>query len=405
MNFVEKESQHFFHTYKRIPLDIDRGEGVYLITKDGTRYLDLFAGIAVNALGYNHPAVIAAIMEQVQKYIHVSNFFYQEPQLALADRLIAASGFSKVFLTNSGTEALEGSLKLARKWGRSSGKTTIFGLTGSFHGRTFGSLSITGREKYRDGYDPFLPNTYILKFNDIDDLTQNINERTLAVVLEFIQGEGGINLVSREYIDLLARLREQFDFLIIADEIQSGIGRTGKFFGFHHFGLTPDIVVVAKALGGGLPLGAILGTEKLDNVFTPGSHGTTFGGNPVACAAGLATLQEILDHGAMKNAESTGEYLKRRLVELMGQYPELIQEVRGLGLMLGVQMKFDANQLAEDLRESKVLVNVTENTVLRFVPALILSKKEADTGVEALRTGLDRHLSAARRHQQSSIHI
>jgi acetylornithine/N-succinyldiaminopimelate aminotransferase len=404
MNFIKKESEQFFHTYKRIPLDVDRGEGVYLITKEGARYLDLFAGIAVNALGYNHPSVIAAIMNQAQKYVHVSNFFYQDPQLALADRLLRASGFSKVFFTNSGTEAMEGSLKLARKWGRTLGKTTIFGLTGSFHGRTFGSLSVTGREKYRNGYEPFLPDTRIIKFNDIDDLRENVNEKTLAVVIEFIQGESGINLVDRAYSEALARLREQFDFLVIADEIQSGLGRTGKFFAFQHFHLKPDIVVLAKAIGGGLPLGAILGTEKLENVFSPGTHGTTFGGNPVSCAAGLATLEEILDHGVMQNAELVGSYLKERLTDLMRRYPGQIEEVRGLGLMLGVQMKFDANQLVEELRESKVLANVTENTVLRFIPPLILSKEDVDVGVDAIGSLLE-HLISPNRTKRSSVRV
>jgi acetylornithine/N-succinyldiaminopimelate aminotransferase len=279
---------------------------------------------------------------------------------------------------------MEGSLKLARRWGRTRGKTNIFGLTNSFHGRTFGSMSVTGRDKYREGYEPFLPNTCILGFNDPEELRRNVNASTLAIVLEFIQGEGGIHLVSEEYVAALAELREKLGFLIIADEIQSGIGRTGKFFGFNHFPIKPDIVVAAKAIGGGLPLGAFLGSEALADVFTPGVHGTTFGGNPVACAAGLATLHEILDNGVQENARIVGDYLKDRFEDLQKRFPDHIAEVRGKGLMLGVELKFDGAAIVEKLLGARVLVNLTNGTVLRWLPPLILRKEEADAAVSAL---------------------
>ncbi len=384
MTTQEPESTLFFNTYKRLPLDIDRGDGVYLIARNGERYLDMFAGIAVNALGYNHPGVNAAITRQLGHYLHLSNMFSQEAQISLADRLIKESGYARIFFTNSGTEAMEGSLKLARRWGRSRGKTDIFGLSNSFHGRTFGSMSVTGRDKYREGYEPFLPNTRILGFNNVEDLRRNVNASTLAVVLEFIQGEGGIHLVSADYAAALAELRNTFGFLIIADEIQSGIGRTGKFFGFNHFPIIPDVVVLAKAIGGGLPLGAFLGSERVADVFTPGSHGTTFGGNPVACAAGLATLQEILDNGVQENAGAVGTYLKNRFEELQQRFPGYIAEVRGKGLMLGVDLTFDGSGIVEQLLQARVLVNLTSGTVLRWLPPLILKKSEADAAVAAL---------------------
>jgi acetylornithine aminotransferase len=290
----QKEEKFFFHTYKRLSLDIERGEGCYLYAKDGKRYLDFFGGLAVNALGYNHPRINKAIQDQIQRYIHLSNFYVQEPQVRLAEQLISITGFKRIFFSNSGTEAIEGAMKLARKWGKKNGKTHLLGLSNSFHGRTMGALSLTERQKYREGYEPFLPDISHVKYNDVQELKSAVNDQTLGVVLEFIQGEGGIFVVSQEFAAALNELREKFGFLIIADEIQSGMGRTGKFMAFEHFGVRPDIVVIAKAIGGGLPLGAFLGNERVADVLTYGAHGTTFGGNPVACAAWLAVLEEVI---------------------------------------------------------------------------------------------------------------
>lgn len=385
MNPAEKDERYFFNTYKRIPLDIDHGEGAYLYTKDGRRYLDMFAGIAVNALGHNHPAVLAAIERQMKRYLHVSNFFRQDTQIDLAELLLKASGYKKVFFTNSGTEAMEGAIKVARKWGKDRGKVNILGMTDSFHGRSMGALSITGRDKYREGYEPFLPNTLILRFNDVDELTRTVNEQTLAVVLEFVQGEGGIHVVTREYVEALKRLRDRHGLLIIADEIQSGIGRTGKFFSFEHFGIDPDIVVVAKAIGGGLPLGALLGAKIVSGVLTSGSHGTTFGGNPVACAAGLAVLREILENGVMENARIVGAYLRSQLEDVQRDFPQLVKEVRGLGLMVGLELRVDGAGILDSLLENGVLLNLTNSTILRWVPPLNVRKEEILEAVEILR--------------------
>ncbi len=388
MNVVERESEHFFHTYKRLKIEIERGEGPYLIAKDGTRYLDMFGGIAVNALGYNHAKVNAAILDQVHRYVHVSNTFYQDTQIELAELLLKASGLSRIFLTNSGTEAMEGALKLSRQWGNPLGKVNIFGLTGSFHGRTLGSLSITGREKYREGFGPFLPNTGLLKFNDVAALEENVNEKTLAVALECIQGEGGINLVSAEYVEKLQQLRSRYGFLIIADEIQSGVGRTGKLFAFEHFNFDPDIIVVAKAIGGGLPLGAFLGVKKLAEVFTPGMHGTTFGGNPVACAAGLATVREILEGGFIENAALMGKHLTSRLEQMKVKLPDLITEIRGKGLMMGMELTFDGTDLVNTLLERGILLNLTNTNVLRWLPPLNVTLGQLDIAIDAVLSGL-----------------
>ncbi|HET6273824.1 MAG TPA: aspartate aminotransferase family protein [Bacteroidota bacterium] len=388
MSQADKDARYFFTTYKRLPLEIDYGEGPYLYTKDGRKYLDLFAGIAVNALGHNCPAVIAAIESQMRRYIHVSNMFHQDTQIDLAELLLKTSGYDRIFFTNSGTEAMEGALKVARKWGKNRGKANIFGMSDSFHGRTMGALSITGRDKYREGFEPFLPNTGILRFNDVEDLVNAVNDKTLAVVLEFIQGEGGINLVSTEYIQMLSALKDRYRFLIIADEIQAGLGRTGKFFSFEHFGIVPDIVVIAKAVGGGLPLGAFLGTRTVADVLTSGTHGTTFGGNPVACAAGLATLRELLLNGVMENARTVGEYLKGELLEVQHSFPSIVKDVRGIGLMVGLELTIDGTAIIDKLREEGVLLNLTNNTVIRWVPPLNITRIEIDQATEALRNVL-----------------
>ena len=381
----QKEEKVFFRTYKRLSLDIERGDGCYLYARDGKRYLDFFGGLAVNALGYNHPRVNKAIQDQLQKYIHLSNFYVQEPQVQLAERLIALTGFKRVFLSNSGTEAIEGAIKLARKWGKKNDKTQLLGFTNSFHGRTMGALSLTEREKYREGYEPFLPNVSHIKYDDVAELRSAVNNETLAVVLEFIQGEGGIYLVSREFASALAELRDRFGFLIVADEIQSGMGRTGKFFGFEQFGVKPDIAVIAKAIGGGLPLGAFLGNERVADVLSYGAHGTTFGGNPVACAAGLAVLQEVIDNGLMKRAAEIVDYLKEGFLGLQKSFPALIKEVRGFGCMLGIELTREGQPIVDELQNRGFLVNCTNTSVLRFLPPYIVTREQCDSVIHELR--------------------
>ena len=368
----DRESKYFFHTFHRLPLEID------LYTKDGKRYMDFFGGLAVNSLGYNNQHINAAIEKQIHRYIHLSNYFVHDKTVELAERILTASGYNKIFFSNSGTEAVEGAIKIIRKWGQGSGRTTLLNLSNSFHGRTIGALSLTDRPHYRDGYDPFLPNTDCVKFNSIEDLRAKVNGQTLGIILEFIQGEGGINVVSKEFAQELKSLQEKFGFLLVADEIQSGIGRTGKFFCFEHYTIRPDIVVIAKAIGGGLPLGAILGNDKVADVLTYGTHGTTFGGNPVACAAGCAVMEELINKGLMKQAGTIGEYLKTKATELQKQFPAIIKEVRGLGCMLGIDLHQHGQSIVDEMLNRGILINCTNTTVLRFLPPYIVTQEQCD---------------------------
>lgn len=385
MKALEREASYFFHTYKRIPLEIDWGEGVYLFSKDGRRYLDMFSGLAVNALGYGHPGLLNAIEEQSRKYIHLSNYYLQEPQLQLAELLVKYSGFPKVFFCNSGTEAIEGAIKLARKWGTKNKKKEIISFSNAFHGRTMGALSMMDRPKYREGYQPFLEHFKVVEFNDAHELRMAVTSSTLAVVLEFIQGEGGIYPVTSDFVDELRNLKKKFGFLVVADEIQCGVGRTGKLFGFQHFNIQPDIVVTAKPLGGGLPLGAILGNAAVAEILQPGVHGTTFGGNPVACAAGVVVLREIMEEDVMKNAAKMGELLKKKLLEIQKEFPSVVKEVRGYGLMLGMDLTREGETIVSALRDEGVLLNCTNQTVLRFLPPLIVQKEHIDICTDKLR--------------------
>jgi acetylornithine/N-succinyldiaminopimelate aminotransferase len=377
-SIFEKESKYFFHTFHRLPLEIDRGEGVYLYAKDGKRYLDFFGGLAVNALGYNHPRITEAIEKQIHRYIHLSNYYAQDTVVELAERIITASGFKRIFFSNSGTESVEGAIKIARKWGKGQGKTHLLNMSNSFHGRTMGALSLTERPAYREGYDPFLPNTDFIEFNNVEDLQAKVNGQTLAIILEFIQGEGGINVLSKEFVQELKILHERYGFLLIADEIQAGVGRTGKYFGFMHYTIQPDIVVIAKAIGGGLPLGAILGNEKVADVLTYGTHGSTFGGNPVACAAGCAVMEEIVDKGLMKQAGIIGEYIKSKARELQMQFPEIVKEVRGYGCMLGIELHRNGQPVVDELLNRGILINCTNTTVLRLLPPYLMTEEQCD---------------------------
>jgi len=385
MNRHERDDAYLFHTYKRLPLDIERGEGLYLYSAGGNRYLDMFSGLAVNALGYNHPRVVRAICRQAERYTHLSNYFVQEPQLQLAELLVKHSGFDRVFFANSGTEAVEGAIKLSRKWGATQKKTVLHSFTNAFHGRTMGALSLMDRPKYREGFGPFLGNVTVSEYNNADALRSAVGKHTAGVVLEFIQGEGGIRPVTPAFADALRKLKGKFGFLIIADEIQSGVGRTGKFFAFQHFDAAPDIVVLAKPIGGGLPLGAILSSTTIAALLEPGTHGTTFGGNPVACAAGTAVINEIMEQQLMRNAAAMGGLMKERLLALQKLFPKLITEVRGFGLMLGLQLTVDGEPAVAAMRERGILINCTDQTVLRFLPPLIVQTEHVNETCDQLK--------------------
>ncbi len=381
---IEREQQSMFQVYRRLPIAVEYASGCRITSVDGDTYLDFLSGIAVSALGYGHPRLIDAITRQAKAFMHLSNVFYQEPQVELAELLVQHTGYARVFFSNSGAEAMEGAIKLARRWGNARGKTEILAFSGGFHGRTYGALSIMAKPLYKDGMEPFLPQTAILPFNNSEALRNAVTKQTCAVVLEFLQGEGGIVFADPDFVNTMLELQEEFGFLIIADEVQAGAGRTGKFFGFDHFLVKPDIVTMAKGIGGGLPLGAILAAQHLENVWDKGMHGTTFGGNPVACAAGIVVMRELYG-GVMRNAHEVGCYLRENLSVLQQQFPQIIEEVRGCGLMAGVKLSSPAAPYVEALMKRFVIANATADTVIRLLPPLIATRKDVDEFTAAMQ--------------------
>lgn len=381
---MEREHAVVFQTYRRIPVAIERAEGARIYDLDGKSYLDMLGGIAVNALGHSHPKIIAAIEQQIRKYMHVSNVFYQEPQVRLAEQLVEASGYPRVFFSNSGAEATEGAIKMARRFGSAHGRYDIVGFTGGFHGRTYGALSIMDKPLYKEGMGPFLPNTIVLPYNDIDALEARVDENTCAVMIEVLQGEGGISSATDEFVAALWSLKERYGFLVIADEVQSGIGRTGDFFAFERYGVRPDIITVAKAMGGGLPLGAILATDEAASLFDRGMHGTTYGGNPVACVAGSVVVDEVMN-GLMMHVREIGAYFIERLEALRAEMPARIREVRGRGCMVGLVLNEDAAPVIPMLLAHGVIANATAGNVIRFVPPFVIQRADVDELEHALR--------------------
>jgi predicted acetylornithine/succinylornithine family transaminase len=375
-SFFSRDKIAFLNTYKRIPLEISHGEGVYLISKDGKRYLDFFSGLAVNALGYNHPKIITAINQQISKYNHLSNYYLDPAQIELAELLLKYSDMSGVFFTNSGTEAIEAALKLIRK--KHGPNEQVISFTNSFHGRTYGALSLSGKIKYKEAFSPLLPNIKQIKFNDVQEFKNCVDSNTAAVFIEFVQGEGGVNVLSVEFVKELKKLKVKFNFAIVADEVQTGLGRTGTSFAFNHFNLKPDIILIAKALGGGLPLGAVITNQIYSEVFATGDHGSTFGGNPVACAAGIAVIEEIFANKLLDDVFELGNYFISELNILKERYSDIIAEVRGKGFMIGVEMYFECSKIVESLRQKSILVNCTNSSVVRILPPLISQKSDID---------------------------
>lgn len=374
---IEREHAVVFQTYKRLPVAIAHAEGCRVTDVDGTSYLDMLGGIAVNALGHSHPKVVEAVVDQARRYMHVSNFFYQEPQIRLAEALVKVSGYPRIFFSNSGAEATDGAIKMARRFGSRQGRYDVIGFTGGFHGRTYGALSVMDKPLYKDGMGPFLPNTMVLPYNDVDALESRVDEHTAAVILEFVQGEGGVTEATSEFVEAIWRLKERYGFMVIADEVQAGIGRTGTFFSFERYGVRPDIVTVAKAMGGGLPLGGILATEEAAALFERGMHGTTYGGNALACAAGAVVVEEVVD-GLMAHVVEIGDYLRARLLDLQAEMPDRIRELRGRGCMQGVVLTSDAAPVVTALLERRVIANATSGNVVRLVPPYVITRAEVD---------------------------
>jgi len=378
-------------TYARTPLALVKGRGLKVWDADGKEYLDFLAGIAVNSFGHCHPAIVKAIKQQALTLMHVSNLYHMQPQSELARELCRNSFADRVFFCNSGAEANEAAIKLARRYGleKLGGKYEIISTHNSFHGRTLATLTATGQEKVRAGYDPLPAGFRQVPFNKLDAMEAAIDEKkTVAILIEPIQAEGGVNVPNETYMLGLREICDQRRILLIFDEVQTGMGRTGKLFGYENFGVKPDIMTLAKALGGGLPLGAMLAREEVANSFGPGSHASTFGGNPVACAAGLAVMQ-LLKSGALKNCVQMGKYFVKGLEALKKKYP-FIRDIRGKGLLIGVELEMDGSKIAEACMQEGLLMNCTAAKVLRFVPPLTIKKIEIDRGLAILEKVLAR---------------
>jgi acetylornithine/N-succinyldiaminopimelate aminotransferase len=384
------EEKYLFATYKRSELFCSHGSGVYVYDLSGKRYLDFLGGISVNSLGYSHPRLVQVLLDQGQRIIHCSNLFYNPYQGLLAQRLAEVSGMAKVFFTNSGTEAIEAALKIARAYGHAQGgesKSRILTLKNSFHGRTFGALSITTQEKYQAPFRPLVPDVETIEEFTPSALEKAFSDRVCAFVFEPVQGEGGVVPLPADFVRAGRELCDRYNALMIGDEIQCGLGRTGKFFAFEHYGVNPDILTLAKSLAAGYPLGAVLGNERVAGSLKPGDHGTTFGGGPLACRLALEVLDIIEQEGLIAKVAALGQYLIQGLKALASRH-HCIGEIRGMGLMIGVELGSIAKDVVNRLLEIGYIANAAHDTVLRLLPPFIISKSDIDAFLAALDTVL-----------------
>ena len=376
---IEIEDNYFINTFTRQPLVLDHGEGVKVTDIDGNEYIDMFAGIAVNALGHNHPKLVKAIQDQAEKLIHISSIYYNEPALIYAKKLVELTSFDRIFYANSGAEANEGAIKLAVKY---TGKSEVISTVESFHGRTVMTLAATGHEHYHKPFKSILPKGFInVPYNDIEAIKEAITENTAAIIVEPIQGEGGVNVPDIGYLKEIEKICHEKDIVFIVDEVQTGFGRCGTLFAHELFDVKPDIMTMAKGIGGGVPMGGILATEKVAGAFVPGDHGTTFGGGPLVCAAANAVLDTIEEDNLLDNVNEVGNYFIEELKKLD---KEIIADVRGKGLMVGLELTKPGAEYVDKLREKGFLINCTADKVLRFVPPLIITKEDIDEFVKAL---------------------
>ena len=384
---VERERQYVLQTYNRYPVAFERGKGVFLFDFEGKKYLDFVSGLGVNALGHAHPRIVKTIREQAARLIHISNLYYHEYQGLLAEKLTQLSGMQRVFFSNSGTEAIEGSIKLARLAGHRVGgeaKSRLIGLEGSYHGRTFGAMSLTGQEKYRKGFEPLLEDVTFVPRNNVEALRAAVNDQTCAIVLEPIFGEGGILECSVEFLQECRALADRHQAALIFDEIQCGLGRTGNLFAFQTLGVMPDIVAIAKPIAAGLPLGAFLAKEHFGSAISPGQHGTTFGGGPLACRVALEYLAIVEEENLLANVNQVGGYLNQQLQELVRTYAAG-KEVRGRGFIQGIDLDIPTRPIVEAGLAQGVLFNSTQDTVVRFLPPFLLQEQHVDKGIRVLR--------------------
>jgi acetylornithine aminotransferase len=384
--WIAKADKYIMKTYGRYPLVPVRGEGCRLWDADGREYLDFLAGVAVNNLGHCHPRVVAALQQQAGELIHCSNYYHIPQQIELAELLCSHSFADKAFFCNSGAEANEAAIKLARKYSRETygeNRYEIITALASFHGRTMATVSATGQEKVQKFFDPLLHGFRYVPFNDAETLRQAVTSTTCAVMLEPIQGEGGVVVPDQDYFRQVRDICREHNLLLIFDEVQVGMGRTGKLFAYEHFGIAPDIMTLAKALAGGAPIGTMLAREEIANSFTPGTHGSTFGGNPLVTAAAVAAVRAILEEGILNRTEEMGEYLLGELETLKERFP-FIRDVRGIGLMIGMELSVPAGDIVKKALERGVLLNAAQDKVLRFVPPLIVTKQEVNRMIQVL---------------------
>jgi len=377
---------YLMQTYTRQPISIVRGRGTKVYDLEGREYVDFVGGIAVNALGHGHPDLVRAIQRQAAQLIHVSNLYYTEPQVQLAKFLVDHSFADRAFFCNSGAEANEAAIKLARRYAHAkygAERFEIITMTNSFHGRTLAMITATGQDKVQKGFEPLMPGFAYARFNDFAAIESMVGERTAAIMLEPVQGEGGVHVADREYLKQLRELCTQRDILLIFDEVQTGMGRTGTLFAYQQLGVEPDIMTLAKGLGGGVPIGACVAKDTVASAFQPGDHASTFGGNPLACAAGLAVCRTLLEGGVLEHAKRMGEYLAKGLSECKGRQ-RIVREVRGIGLLQGMVLDTDAKTVVADCLVRGVLINAAGDHILRFVPPLVITQRDIDKLLETL---------------------
>jgi len=383
---MDLANENIMNTYKRFPIVLVRGSGSKVWDVEGKEYLDFVAGIAVCSLGHSHPRIIAAIKDQVDRLTHVSNLYYTEPQARLAKLLVDNSFADKVFFCNSGAEANEAAIKLARKYAHENlgeDKFELITMKDSFHGRTMATITATGQEKFQFGFTPLLDGFTYVPFNDVNALEAAITKKTCGIMLEPIQGEGGVNIPGDQYLSQVRKICDRHNILLIVDEVQTGIGRTGKLFAYEHSDIKPDIMTLAKALGNGFPVGAMLATNKIAAAFGPGNHASTFGGNPLAMAASVATLETILQEGLLERCRKTGEYFFAQLTKLQTKHA-IIREVRGKGLMLACGLTIEGGDIVNECLKKGVLINCTGGKTLRFVPPMIITVQDVDQLINTL---------------------
>lgn len=375
-----KDERDYLPVFARYKIVLDHGEGVYVYDTQGKKYIDFLGGIAVNVLGHNHPELVKAVAEQAGRMIHCSNLYYTQTQADAAEKLVKLSGLGKVFFANSGAEANEGAIKVARKYAHSihPDKSQIITALHSFHGRTIATLTATGQPKYQEGFGPLPAGFDYVPYNDIQALEDMMSGSTAAVMLEPIQGEGGVHVPDVEYLQKVRELCDKYNAVLIFDEIQSGIGRSGKFFAYEAFGVKPDVVTLAKGLAGGVPIGAFITTDKVAAALHAGDHGSTFGGNPLACAAANVVLDTVGNELFLASVAKKGQYMKSRLQELQAKFPSLVKEVRGMGLILGMEISKPGRDIVNACLERGAIINCTAGNVLRFVPPLIVTQEHID---------------------------